>query len=132
MTEAKKPSPPRGLSRRGRSLWRQLHADLEYDPHETEVVLEACRTADAIDELHAVIARDGYTIAGSTGQTVVHPAVAELRQQQASLSRLLAGLNLSAAFEGEAGGVAQARTISAQAAAASNARWAKSRKARSA
>ncbi|KAA9154220.1 hypothetical protein F6B41_02780 [Microbacterium lushaniae] len=132
MTDSRKPAPPKGLGKRGRALWRDLHDQLEYDAHESTIVLEACRTVDAIDNLQAVIDRDGYTIAGSTGQTVVHPAVAELRQQQAGLTRLLTALNLSAALEGQAGAVALSRAVSAQATAAANARWSRSKGARGA
>ncbi len=121
------PSPPKGLRRRGRALWRVLHERLEYDPHEAELVLETCRTVDAIESLQSVIDRDGYTVAGSTGQTIVHPAVAELRQQQVGLTRLLTTLNLTAALEGTAGAVGLSRATSDQASAAANARWSRSR-----
>ncbi len=132
MTTARKPSPPRVLARRGRALWRALHADLEFDAHESEIVLEACRTADTIDQLQAAVDEQGVTALGSMGQTIVHPAVAEIRQQQASLSRLLTTLNLNAALEGQTGDVAMQRAISAQASAAANARWARSKGARGA
>lgn len=130
--KATRPRAPRVLGERGRELWRELHETLEYDAHESAVVLEACRTVDAIDSLSAIIASAGYMAAGSTGQAVVHPAVAELRQQQASFSRLLTSLNLSAALDGQAGAVGMARAVSTQASVAANARWSKSRGARGA
>jgi len=132
MTDGKKPAPPKVLGKRGRALWRELHELLEFDTHETALVLEACRSVDTIDNLQAVIDADGYTTVGSMGQTVVHPAIAELRQQQQGLVRLLSSLNISAALEGETGAVGMARAISSQATAAANARWSKSKKARGA
>ena len=131
MTESRKPRPPRELGRRGRVLWRELHEVLEYESHETVIVVEACRTVDAIGELAAALETDGYMTSGSTGQRVVHPAVAELRQQQQSLVRLLTSLNLDAALAG-GGQVGLARAISSQASTAANARWAKSKRARGA
>ena len=132
MTDDTDPAPPEVLRERGAALWRDLHESLEFDVHETPVVLEACRTADAIDELAAVIDRDGYMSTGSAGQAIVHPAVSELRQQQQNLIRLLTTLNIDAALEGASGAVGLSRAISAQASAAANARWQKSKAARGA
>ncbi|MBO0979896.1 P27 family phage terminase small subunit [Microbacterium sp. SD291] len=123
---------PSELKKRGRALWAELHERLEFDPHEDELVLEVCRAVDTIDALAETIEQDGVTSTGSMGQTVVHPAIPELRQQQAGLSRLVATLNLSDAMDGSNGQVALSRAISSQAQAAANARWAKSKRARGA
>ncbi|MDN4639700.1 P27 family phage terminase small subunit [Agreia sp. PsM10] len=85
---------PRILKDRGRKLWRDLQREAEFDPHETPVLLETCRTVDTIDALADAIERDGVMITGSQGQSVINPAVAELRQQQQSLARLMGILNL--------------------------------------
>lgn len=130
MTTSESPPVPAVLKHRGRDLWAALHERLEYEPHEQQIVLEACRTADHIDELQAVLDEDGFTSTGSTGQTVVHPAVAELRQQQAGLARLLGALNLGAVLEGQAGAVAMQNAVTTAAQAAANARWAKRKGAR--
>lgn len=124
--------PPAALGRRGKALWRVLHSELEFDAHEEAIVLEACRTADVIDDLAAVVEKAGVMSTGSTGQVVVHPAVPELRQQQAALSRLLTSLNLSDALDGGSGQVAISRAISSSAQAAANARWNRSKGARGA
>lgn len=124
--------PPSMLGRRGKALWRVLHNDLEFDAHEEAIVLEACRTADVIDDLADVIEKAGVMATGSTGQVVVHPAVPELRQQQAAFSRLLTALNLSDALDGSSGQVAVSRAISTSAQAAANARWNRSKGARGA
>ena len=80
----------------GRAFWDALTADLEFDAHETRYLLEACRTLDVIDGLAAAVEADGLMIAGSMGQRVIHPAVAEVRQQQASFVRLVGALHLPA------------------------------------
>lgn len=123
---AKKPSPPVVLSTRGRKLWRDLHAVFEFDAHETAVVIEACRLLDTIDSLQAAITTDGVMLTGSQGQLVVNGAVAELRQQQLALTRLLTALNLDAATAG-GNGVAMQREISSKAKKAADARWSRSK-----
>ncbi|NYE19460.1 P27 family phage terminase small subunit [Microbacterium immunditiarum] len=94
MTEGKAPTPPRGLGKRGRAFWRQLHADYEFEVAQTEVLIEACRTLDRLEALDAVIADEGVTSEGSMGQRIVHPAVQEARQLQITLTRLVAALEL--------------------------------------
>lgn len=90
----KKDEPPEGLGERGCAFWSALTEVLEFAPQETEVLIEACRTLDRIDDLTRVIDDDGTVIKGSMGQRVLHPAVAEVRQLQASFVRLTAALNL--------------------------------------
>lgn len=119
---------PQVLEKRGRQIWKSLAERYEFDDHEREVLLEFCRVLDRIDALSARVDADGVMIAGSQGQSVLHPAVAEVRQQQQAAGRLLTQLNLP----DEAGDVALSRQISSQAQAAANARWARSKRARSA
>jgi hypothetical protein len=105
---------PKGLGRRGAKLWRGLVERFEFDLQEVDVLLETCRTLDVIDELTVVLERDGLMTVGSTGQPVVHPAVAERRAQQAAFARLVASLNVEAA---EVGAVLSARSTAARTAA---------------
>jgi hypothetical protein len=88
------PAPPPELAARGRAFWVELHTVLEFNPKETALLGEACRTLDTIDALAGTIESDGLTTTGSMGQTVVHPAVPELRQQQAGFNRLMSAINL--------------------------------------
>jgi hypothetical protein len=55
----------------------------------------AARAADRLVALEAVVARDGLTTVGSTGQRRLHPAVGEIRLQR----QLLAGLLAKVAIE---------------------------------
>jgi hypothetical protein len=115
------PSTPGSLKKRGRALWRTLFSGFEFDPEEKDMVHELCRTLDTIDALSDVIESDGTMIQGSTGQLVLHPAVAERRQQQAAFARMLQMLNLPEAE----GGAAMERATSSRAKAAAAARWSK-------
>lgn len=122
-----RPKTPAGLKGRGGRLWRELHESLEFDRHEAELVLEACRTVNRIDELQAKIDEYGTMTTGSAGQQVVNPAISEQRQQQAALARLFTLLNLPAEGSSPAD---QVRTISLQAKRAAEARWNKTKAAR--
>ena len=106
------------LGARGRAFWDSAQSRWEFDEHEAQVLLEACRTMDTIDVLAESVRADGVMSTGSQGQPVLNGAVQELRQQQASLARLLTQLNLDAA---EVGQVLSAKQ--AQAKRAAQARW---------
>jgi hypothetical protein len=61
---------------------------------ELELLGEVCRTFDEIEELRLIIERDGLTVAGSKGQTVSHPGLAQIRASRALAARLLAQIDL--------------------------------------
>lgn len=88
----KKPRRPAGLAPRGRSFWDRTVEDNEPSDTELELLAEVCRSLDLADALRAVVADQGVTALGSTGQIVVHPAVTELRQLRLSIGRLVAQL----------------------------------------
>lgn len=64
------------------------------EPSWIEVFETACATLDTIHELEALVASDGLVTTGSKQQTVVHPAVVELRHQRAAYARLVQQLGL--------------------------------------
>lgn len=102
------------LGVRGRAFWDAALEKYEFDPHELQVLLEACRSMDTIDDLAVSVRTDGVMTVGSQGQPVLNGAVAELRQQQSALARLLTQLNLDSAELGQA---LSAKQASARAAA---------------
>lgn len=110
--------PERALGARGRAFWAAAQEEYEFDIHESEVLLEACRGLDMIDRIAKAVESDGVMLKGSQGQPVLNGAVGELRQQQAAVARLLSQLNLDAA---EVGQVLTAKQVQAKAAAQS--RW---------
>jgi len=81
--------PPKGLQATGKRLWRGITEHLELDEHETALLVEACRTADAIDALQTVIETEGAMLHGRA-----HPALVEGRQQRLTLARLIASMRL--------------------------------------
>lgn len=94
MTDPQQSPPAPRFGARGAAFWHAVTTEFEPDEGEAAVLVEVCRTLDALDELDAAVARDGVTVAGSMGQPVVHPAVGEARQQRATLARLLRALDL--------------------------------------
>jgi hypothetical protein len=90
-----KPRVPAKLGAAGKRLWYTVVEHYELDEHEVPLLESACRQADDIARLEALLSR-GVTARGSTGQTRLHPAVAEVRLGRIALARLLGTLNLPA------------------------------------
>ena len=86
--------PPGGLKPAGRALWRSVAGEYSLRPDELAVLREACRTADVIAQFEAALAGAPLLVAGSMGQPVLHPGVAELRMQRGVLASLLKQLRL--------------------------------------
>lgn len=110
---------PADLQDRGKRFWRTVtKAYEEISETEFELLVETCRTLDRIDQLEAAIDRDGLMLKGSTGQTVVNPAVAEARAQRMTLHRFLGALAIP---DEDGATLATVETLRAQQAAA--VRW---------
>lgn len=77
----------------GTRLWESVTADLVLDAHESLLLTQLCRTADQLDELQAIVDRDGV-LADSSQGVRAHPALQELRQQRVAFARLIAALGL--------------------------------------
>lgn len=88
---------PSGLKSRGRRLWAEITDVLELDEHERALLLEAARTADLLDMLAAIVAREGPILDGRP-----NPALVEARQQKLVLARLLASMRLPDDLTGQA------------------------------
>lgn len=114
MDEKEAERPPEGLGVRGLAFWDALTGPMGFTVPEMECLIEACRTLDRIDDLSERVKTDGSMIAGSMGQKILHPAIAEVRMLQASFLRLVSALNLP---EGAAAGE-KFRTARAKAGAA--------------
>jgi hypothetical protein len=91
------PPLPAGLTARGRGTrfvaWANRTYTLER-PH-AALVTEAGRLMDRLDAIAETVEADGLTIAGSRGQPRPHPLLAEQRQAQLALGRLLDLLRLT-------------------------------------
>ncbi|MCK2022761.1 terminase [Microbacterium sp. kSW2-24] len=84
---------PSGLNAAGRKLWDAITADFDLAGHELAQLEEACRVRDMIVTLRRQLADDGTMLASSQGMRL-HPAIAEIRQHQLALARLLATLQV--------------------------------------
>lgn len=119
-------SPPPDLTPdgRGRRLWREILS--RYDPAPREVVMlhELTRSLDRIDEFRAIIDVDGLVVAGSRGQSVAHPLLAEERAHRLIVDRIAKQLDLPATVA--PGGTDRITSLaSVRARAAARARWAR-------
>jgi hypothetical protein len=85
------------FSARGRRLMASLVAQdsaLEDDANPMrEVAISACHTADRVDVLEQLCRTTDAVVEGRTGPAT-HPVYVEVRQQSATLARLIAALRL--------------------------------------
>ena len=87
--------PPTGLKTPGKRLWLSVATKYVLTAAETEMLGQACRTADESDRLErAVRALPELVTTGSTGQLKPHPLLAEVRAHRLLLERLTTALNL--------------------------------------
>ena len=105
MGKPRVPNAPAGLKGSGRALWRAVLSDYVLDQHELTILREACRTADTLDALQALVDAEGLTAPSSQGVRA-HPALVELRQQRVTFARMLTALRIP---QGEDDGRTQAR-----------------------
>lgn len=100
MTESKAPRVPKGLGVKGTRLWREMHAEFdEFNPAETVLVEEACRMADRLDRLNALLVGDTalwemVELPSGAVQVFVTGALAEARQQANVLKQIVTALRL--------------------------------------
>lgn len=121
------PRAPGGLRGSGKALWRSILGDLEVgwelDARELHFLARACRCADELVDLEALVDREGLTVEGSRGQTTVHPALSEARQIRLVQMRLLGQIEV---VDPQAA-IRSATPKQARAREAANVRWAMER-----
>lgn len=95
-TTKRKPSRPKDLDKAGAKLWREIITSGKYElrPDEVRILEDACRQADLIDDLAEAAKDADKLVAGSMGQLVINPLIAELRQHRNTLASLLGKLKL--------------------------------------
>lgn len=103
MAKSQVPAPPRGTGRSGARLWRDVLGKYELEEHETALLIEACRTVDQLDGLHAILEREGLVVEGPHGSKA-HPALTAAQQLRITLARIVAALRLPAGEEDEGAG----------------------------
>jgi hypothetical protein len=98
MANSQIPGPPKGTKVHGARLWHDVVDRYELEQHELALLREMVRSVDLLDELHAIVQREGTIVAGPH-ESKPHPAVTEARQQKIALARLTAALRLPAGDE---------------------------------
>lgn len=107
---ADKPKPPTGLRAAGKRLWSDTLEDFDLAEHERGLLLQACRTADSLDDLQKVLERDGVLNKSSQG-TRAHRALPELRQQRITFGRLVAASGLESGVQEDDAPKQQRRSV---------------------
>ena len=85
---------PNGLGVRGTEFWNAIDSAYDLAPKDVPVFTECCRLLDQLDGLAFVLAAEGTMTTGSTGQSVVHPALAQYTRHTLALERVLSVLGL--------------------------------------
>jgi hypothetical protein len=109
---------PAGLRARGRVFWRDVTTTYDLDAAEVELLTEACRLLDQVEQLSEDTRRDGLIVAGAAGQPRAHPALRQLNADRALLARLLGQLDLEDEM-----GESMPTTTTVRARRAARARW---------
>jgi hypothetical protein len=88
----------------GEAFRRDVLSVWELSGPELRLLDQAASTLDVLAELEATVETDGMMVAGSAGQLVLHPAIAEARQQRLAFGRLVSQIDLpDPDAEGDAG-----------------------------
>lgn len=82
----------------GERLTAAVVDGFDLEEHELLLLRQAAATADLVEELASVVAREGVIVRSPQGEKV-HPALVEVRQQRIALARLLAALRVPLAEE---------------------------------
>jgi hypothetical protein len=120
MSTPRKATPPRDLGVAGRDLFRRLTDRWKFEPWEVPGLLRVCRAVDREARLEAIIREQGDVVPGAQGLDRMNPALAELRQVQLSIVRLVEAL----ALPGDTNATKpRTSSTSRRASIAANARW---------
>lgn len=83
------PRVPRGTGVGGKRLWASLMQKYSFSEDELALVRQLTRMVDLLDQLQAVLERDGAAPEGRP-----NPIAVEIRQQSIALARIHAALRL--------------------------------------
>src|SRR5688500_3744367 len=93
MTPAKVRAPA-GRGKAGKALWARLPAVYEIAGHAQVILERAGRRVDQEAARGELLRTGGLVVTGSTGQSRLSGAVAELRQTQVAVTRVLGSLSM--------------------------------------
>jgi len=111
------PRAPQSLDPAGKALWRAVTGAYDLSPAELELLRQACRVADNLARIDAILADSDLVVEGYAGQPKSHPLLAASADQRRVLDGLFRSMALPMPDE-ETG-----RRRSPAAVAAAQARW---------
>jgi len=85
---------PSKLSESASDFWDEVTGLYQLRPDEKRVLGDVCKTIDTIEHLELEAESGDTYLTGSMGQKVLNGIYGELRQQRATLARLMAQLKL--------------------------------------
>ena len=92
--EAKKPPPPRHLSKKMKALWISVFERKYLEPHEAMIFLKACEAHDRAEQARRILKREGLTYQDRFQQPRPRPEVSIEYRDRATFAKLLGQLNL--------------------------------------
>ena len=100
----KRPTPPKTLQKTGRTLWKQLLIDFQFeDAASLELLGRACMAADRAQQAREALAEHGPIVNDRFGVPQRHPAVVVERDSTATLVACFKLLGLHEQTDGRAG-----------------------------
>lgn len=102
MSEPRKPTrSPKGLGSSGKRFWRAVTSNFDIEDHHRELLSEACRCLDRLDQVREVLESDGPTVVTRSGDLRSHPLLTIERDTRRVFGYLVRTLGLNdAAIDG--------------------------------
>ena len=89
------PKPPKNLSKRSKTLWRELQAEYRIeDAAGLDLLADYCQFYDRREQARVLIRQDGPTVLDRFRQVQTHPACRIERDSSAAMIKILRQLNL--------------------------------------
>lgn len=87
-------TPPAHLKAGGKTLWKDVAAKYELEPHHLRLLESACGCWDRIVEARTALRKDGALVPDRFGQIKEHPAAKAERDNKGLFMRLVRELGL--------------------------------------
>lgn len=95
----KRPSPPSGMTKVARKLWKEIVASLpstHFRPGDYPLLRDYCEAESTILRMRSAIEQEGDFVPGARGGTVAHPGYAVITASSSAKSMLATKLRLCA------------------------------------
>jgi phage terminase small subunit len=88
------PGVPKHLSKKAKELFQDITADYDLESHHIEILRLLCECLDRLEVCRKQLKRDGVFIVNRFGESKIHTALREEREQKVLFARLARELNL--------------------------------------